>query len=78
MTIEERVDELETEVADLQTTVASLQTTVTTLISNLGLNNTDLNETLELIANKSGDGEVQNRVQAWIASTCPRDPPGCH
>jgi hypothetical protein len=61
----------------LEERVAALEASLDTLTNNVGLNNTDMQTTLQVIANKSADSDIQEAVANWILSTCPRNPPGC-
>jgi hypothetical protein len=62
----------------LEERVAALETQLQSLITNLGLNNTELNNTLLVLAGAGNTEETKlDTVQAFIDSTCTKIPPGC-
>ena len=62
---------------DLEARVTALEDTLETLIGYLGMNNSDLLDTLMVLAEEE-DGERRTcSVNDLRAIICPRNPPGC-
>ncbi len=61
----------------LEERVTTLEGQLEELIENLRLNNKDMTDALDAIADQINDAGLRTSITALIGSTCTRVPPGC-